>query len=173
VYIFSQPSCFVRKMDKTVLDPEGLMSGLPDSDYPSVVHIVAQMGESYTPREPFLSAGEGSNPLRVEVLTHFFRRWPENQLRPFVILEAADNPFDRGRTLLLRNAFANRLFVENTRGVMAIGPYPTELLSRMIVSLQSVLGFGAIADLHRNFWAIEKDPAPALFTLDPDLPVWD
>jgi hypothetical protein len=157
------------------LDSDSLLNAKLEYNCPSIVHITAQVAESFTPREAYLFAGESSKPVRVEALSHLFSQWSEHQLRPFVILEAVDNPFDRGRTLLLRNAFANRLFRENTRGVIAIGPYPTESLSRTISSLLSVLNENdmAIADLHKKFWSSEADPAPALFTLDPDLPVWD
>jgi hypothetical protein len=157
------------------LNPDYLQSRIVTPRSPSVVHITAQLAESFTPREVFLLAGDGAEPIRAEMLTNLFAQWPENQLRPFVILEATDNRFDRGRPLLLRNALATRLFAENTRGVLAIGPYPSQSLSRTIATLLEILKRKALAigDLHTLFWSAEEIPAPALFTLDPDLPVWD
>jgi hypothetical protein len=118
---------------------------------------------------------ESNEPVRVEMLNNFFARWPETQLRPFVILETLDTAFDFGRNLLLRNSLAARLLAGNTRGVMAIGPYPGNWLARTSSLLMGALSQDglAIGDLHTGFWTDVGNPAPALFTLDPDLPVWD
>ncbi|MGA2535951.1 MAG: hypothetical protein ABSF53_08060 [Terracidiphilus sp.] len=144
-------------------------------DYPSVIHISALMAETYTPREVLLSTGENSEPIRIDMIFRLFSRWPSSQLRPFVILEATDSPYDSGRALLLRNALATRIFAECTRGVLAIGPYPKESLSRTIELLLAELRRSnqAIGDLHVNLWSQVPNPAPALFSLDPDLPVWE
>jgi hypothetical protein len=109
------------------------------------------------------------------MIFRLFSRWPSSQLRPFVILEATDSPYDSGRALLLRNALATRIFAECTRGVLAIGPYPKESLSRTIELLLAELRRSnqAIGDLHVNLWSQVPNPAPALFSLDPDLPVWE
>jgi hypothetical protein len=118
---------------------------------------------------------ESNEPVRVEMLNNFFARWTEDQLRPLVILESPEKAFDFGRNPLLRNSLAARLLTGNTRGVMAIGPYPGEWLARTCSLLMEELrGDGlAIGDLHIAFWSRVTNPAPALFTLDPDLPVWD
>jgi len=156
------------------LQVEAVTDKMWDGPTPSVVHISAPIGESLTPREVFLVTGEGKEPIRIEVLAHAFSRWPEDQLRPFVILDTVDNPFDRGRTLLLRNAFAARLFPEATRGVLAIGPYAREDLAAAVQALIAhMTGHISISELHSSFWEAQRNPAPALFTLDPDLPLWD
>jgi hypothetical protein len=157
------------------LDPGALRSWEGRRPYGSIVHVCAQLSESFTPREVLLSAGEISAPVRVEMLNNFFARWPETQLRPFVILETLDTAFDFGRNLLLRNSLAARLLAGNTRGVMAIGPYPGNWLARTSSLLMGALSQDglAIGDLHTGFWTDVGNPAPALFTLDPDLPVWD
>ena len=157
------------------LDAESIRNFEASGDYPSIVHISALMAETFTPREVLLSTGENSEPIRIEMLAKLFSRWPSSQLRPFVILEATDNPYDPGRALLLRNALATRIFVECTRGVLAIGPYAKESLSPTIQLLLGGLRDRgeAIGDLHVKFWSKVPNPAPALFTLDPDLPVWE
>jgi hypothetical protein len=151
------------------------LSELGQGARPSVAHISAAIGESFVPREVYLTGGDSGEPIRTEALSRVFAAWPENQLRPFVILDIVDNPFDAGRTLLLRNAFAAHLFLEATRGVLAIGPYPSDSLSRIIRSFIMNMGMesAAIADLHTRLWSLVGNPRPSLFTLDPDLPVWD
>jgi len=146
----------------------------------SVVHIVAPVGETVSPREAFLSRGEGTNPLRAEALTGMFNRWASaekepNRLRPFVIFEVAENLSDPGRTLLLRNSFASRIFIEGTRGVLAIGPYGAAAQAAQIALLvERIAGANMpIGDLHAWFLGQADHPHPALFMPDPDLPLWD
>jgi hypothetical protein len=156
------------------LDSELLYAASPQS-FPSVIHVAAQLSESYQPREVLLGAGESADAVRPDMLISLFSRWPEDRLRPFVILECIESPSDRGRGLLLRNALASRLFAECTRGVLAIGPYPKGWLNQTIKALLSKMHDPkvAIGDLHTAFWAEVRYPPPALFTLDPDLPVWE
>jgi hypothetical protein len=143
---------------------------------PGIVHITAQIGESISPREAFLIDANSGKPIRAEELSWVMSRRSEDLLRPFFIIDVADNPFDRGRTLLLRNVFAARLFAEGTRGVLAIGPYAAEDLKTPIDLLTALLKqeYMSLGDLHNLFWKsmVHLFP-PALFTLDPDLPVWD
>jgi hypothetical protein len=152
-----------------------LASALDGDRAPCLIHIAASIGETQTPREAFVR-GDYGEPIRAEELTQAFLPRNEDSLRPLVILDVADDPFDRGRTLLLRNAFAARLFAEATRGILGIGPYPADSLEVVINALLSILKLEklAVADLHRLFWNSMSHPLPpALFTVDPDLPVWD
>ncbi len=153
-----------------------LNSELPSMAGESLIHISARIGETTTPREAHL-IGAGANVIvRASSLIQAFLPNGEQQLRPFVILDVTDDGFDRARTLLLRNVFASGLFGEGARGVLAIGPYSRYDLSRVYKLLTSLLhgeGFG-LADLHNAFWEqMQHTCPPALFTLDPDLPVWD
>jgi hypothetical protein len=141
-----------------------------------VVHVAAQISESLTPREVFLIDANSGTPIRTEAFSGSVSRQDDDSLRPFVILDVADDPFDRGRTLLRRNVFAARLFADATRGVLAIGPYPADLLGHAIELLTFLLRRErmSLGDLHNEFWKGMAHPfPPALFTLDPDLPVWE
>jgi hypothetical protein len=153
-----------------------LNSELPSLAGASLIHISAQIGETKTPREAHL-IGAGTNDIvRASTLIRALLPRDEQQLRPFVILDVTDNSFDGARTLLLRNVFASRLF-EGARGVLAIGPHSRYELSHVYRVLTSLLhreAFGLV-DLHNAFWeqTQQTNYPPALFTLDPDLPVWD
>jgi hypothetical protein len=60
--------------------------------------------------------------------------------------------------------------------VLAIGPYPPNRLGAAVEALVSVLKREklGVADLHNLFCAtISHLSPPALFAVDPDLPVWD
>jgi hypothetical protein len=141
----------------------------------SIVHVVAPVGEAFSRREPFLTRPGGQTPIYADALARAFGQPIAAGLRPLVILEVPENRFDPGRTLMLRNAFASRVFVEATRGVLAIGPYGEDAQEATISNLIELLTGpnGAIGDLHAKFLAQSVYPEPALFTLDPDLPVWD
>jgi hypothetical protein len=149
---------------------------------PSILHIATSIGEARTPREAFVG-GDYGELIRAEELTRAFRFFKGDS--PLVILDVVDDPFERGRALLLRNAFAARLSGEATRGVLGIGPYPEDRVAPALEVLLPILKLKnlAIGDLHRRFWdgmeqrfagdRMEHRFAPALFTADPDLPVWD
>jgi hypothetical protein len=157
------------------INVKAISSMLESNMPPALIHIATGIGETQTPREAFLR-GDYGEPVRAHELIQAFVPRNENSLRPMVILDVADDPFDRGRCLLLRNALAARLFAEATRGVLAIGPYPADTLAAAIEALVSVLGSKrlGVGDLHALFWSKMSHPClPALFTVDPDLPVWD
>ncbi|MGJ5201814.1 hypothetical protein [Bradyrhizobium sp. HKCCYLRH1030] len=157
------------------LDPKTVLSRLDAGNPPSVVHVSARIMESFSPREVFLES-EPDNQMHAELLSQILLHRDERFLRPLLVLDASENRNDPGRTLLLRNAFASRIHGQATRGVLAIGPSPTELLRPAAELLAELLGRSSIglADLHNAFWAGMTHPiAPALFTLDPDLPVGD
>ncbi|MEY9524077.1 hypothetical protein ABIF70_005218 [Bradyrhizobium japonicum] len=114
--------------------------------------------------------------MRAELLAQILLHRDEGFLRPLLVVDVIDNRRDPGRTLLLRNAFAARIYASAARGVLAIGPAPSDLLRPAAELLVKLLRHRAIglAELHNAFWAGMSHPvAPALFTLDPDLPVGD
>jgi hypothetical protein len=162
-------------IDVQFLNVGGSMGTL-DEELTGVVHVTAQIGESITPREVFLIEAHSGERIRAEAFGQMVPRQDDDSLRPFIILDVADDPFDRGRTLLSRNVFAARLFADATRGVLAIGPYPAGALADALDLLTSLLKRErtSLGDLHNLFWKGMAHPfPPALFTLDPDLPVWD
>jgi hypothetical protein len=96
-------------------------------------------------------------------------------VHPFVLVEAIlpPDPYDQARQALMRNAFCDELFrFGNTRGVQAAGLAEPHLLTIAVdrmVEAASRRGFAAA--LHRDLAVLPMFLPPALFTLDPEIPV--
>ncbi|HOK48376.1 MAG TPA: hypothetical protein PLK67_20695, partial [Bryobacteraceae bacterium] len=83
------------------------------------------------------------------------------------------DPYDQARQALLRNAFCDELFrFGNTRGVLAAGlADPFVLRDAVRRMADAAAERRSAADLYRGLAELPLLLPPALFTLDPEIPV--
>lgn|GEM_PF-917879 len=156
-------------------EPEQLaLVGLPGFR-PTLVHLVTAFQESTRTGEVCLDFGGMESTITPSALDGWLRRISGAGLHPFVLVEAVlpPDPYDQARQALLRNAFCDELFrFGNTRGVLAAGlADPFVLRDAVRRMADAAAERRSAADLYRGLAELPLLLPPALFTLDPEIPV--
>lgn len=170
------PAEYVRRGLEIIrlYDPQQLTDVAPPGFHPSLVHLVTAFQESTRTGEVCLDFG-GTEAVTPSALDAWLRRISGAGLHPFVLVEAMlpPDPYDEARQTLLRNAFCDELFrFGNTRGVLAAGLAEPGLLGAAVERMaDAAAGRRFAADLYRGLAGLPLLFPPALFTLDPEIPV--
>jgi hypothetical protein len=163
-----------RKLDAFRLSDSLQISTAIARFRPSLLHLVTSFQESTRTGEICLDLGN-QEPVTASAVDGLLRRFSGGGLHPFVLVDAIlpPDPYDLARQALMRNAFCDELFrFGNTRGVLAAGLAEPQLLMIAVDRMaDAAFRRGFAADLHRDLAVLPMLLPPALFTLDPEIPV--